>query len=496
MPRPSLASAAACCAACTLLSCGSAQVLPPPSAADGSTEPHLFDADSPLRPDAETVAEDASAGAIDAGSSAPDSAAGISADASLPGAADAQACSPATCESLGVECGTWPDGCGHDLPCGDCPASSTCQQGHCVTTERVDCSGLANHEGFELCAQTDQTCSGLFTNGVGCTAFCAAAGLPCLARYGGDLGCQKEPQNVLSCADDNGHLSDWCECGRGAACQPATCTSLGAECGTFADGCGSDLTCGACNAPSTCVQGHCVDSSQLDCSGIAAHAGFELCVDTAQTCAGVFTNGAGCEAYCAAAGLRCVASYGGDSGCQKEPLNILSCGGASGRLSDWCECGPDVPPDPNCSTSASDPPRQLEMHFRSATFQNRSAWVLTCRDYAYTAMYAEHEECDSQYQAGSCRGSAHFAFNVPRGRYDVFMTGMHTTNRNPAGALVRVRVDGTEQVATVNQRDSAGLVADLVGNYCLGGNVEIILDSTVSGQSDSVQKVRLVPNTR
>ncbi|MBI5546130.1 MAG: hypothetical protein HY901_19740, partial [Deltaproteobacteria bacterium] len=170
----------------------------------------------------------------------------------------------------------------------------------------------------------------------------------------------------------------------------------------------------------------------------------------------------------------------------------------NGHLSDWCECGAGtvVPPDPTCSTSASNPPRPMEIRFGSATYQNRSAWVLECRDYAYTAFQSEHEECDSQYQAGSARGSAHFMFSgVPRGRYDVILVGMHTTNRNPSGALIRVRVDGTEQVAMVNQRDDAGMTADTVGNYCLGGSVEVVVDSTVSAQSDSVQKIRLVPNS-
>ncbi|MBI5542430.1 MAG: hypothetical protein HY901_00965 [Deltaproteobacteria bacterium] len=282
-----------------------------------------------------------------------------------------------------------------------------------------------------------------------------------------------------------------------SACQRATCASLGVECGSWDDGCGGDLICGDCtNASTTCEQGHCVSTSQLDCSGISSHSGFELCVHTDEVCAGVFTNGAGCTAFCAAAGLSCVARYGGDTGCQKEAQNIFPCADDNGHLSDWCECGSGVvvPPDPTCSSSASNPPRQLEIHYEQATYQNRSAWVLECRDYAYTAYQAEHEQCDPLYQSGSGRGSASFFFTVPRGRYDVFLVGRHTANRNSAGALVRVRSDGTEHTGAVNQRDEAGIVADLVGNYCLGGNVEVMLDSTVNAQSDSVQWVRLVPN--
>ena len=66
-------------------------------------------------------------------------------------------------------------------------------------------------------------------------------------------------------------------------------------------------------------------------------------------------------------------------------------------------------------------------------------------------------------------------------------------NGYPHGALLRVRFDGGEQTALINQRDDAGLVTDLVGTYCLGGNVEIVVDSTLSGYSDSVQKIRVSP---
>ena len=37
----------------------------------------------------------------------------------------------------------------------------------------------------------------------------------CTARYGGEADCQQELNNPLDCAADNGHMSDWCVCGRG-----------------------------------------------------------------------------------------------------------------------------------------------------------------------------------------------------------------------------------------------------------------------------------------
>jgi hypothetical protein len=74
------------------------------------------------------------------------------------------------------------------------------------------CDGIRAHAGWEVCEETATTCKGVFTDGAGCTAYCAAAGMSCVARFGGEPGCQKESQNVLTCAEDNGHASDWCEC--------------------------------------------------------------------------------------------------------------------------------------------------------------------------------------------------------------------------------------------------------------------------------------------
>ena len=74
------------------------------------------------------------------------------------------------------------------------------------------CAKIAANSGYELCKQSTTTCAGVFKNSAGCKAFCAAAGMICTARYGGEPGCAKEPQNKLSCSASNGHTSDWCEC--------------------------------------------------------------------------------------------------------------------------------------------------------------------------------------------------------------------------------------------------------------------------------------------
>ncbi len=78
----------------------------------------------------------------------------------------------------------------------------------------VDCSLIsAENPAWEVCETGPSTCAGVFGDGAGCVAYCAAAGLVCQARYGGEPGCIKEPANPLDCFEDNGHQSDWCECG-------------------------------------------------------------------------------------------------------------------------------------------------------------------------------------------------------------------------------------------------------------------------------------------
>jgi len=238
----------------------------------------------------------------------------------------------------------------------------------------------------------------------------------------------------------------------------------------------------------------------VNCDSIwQANAAWEVCSTGPETCAGVFTDGAGCQAYCAAAGLVCTARYGGEPGCQLEPSNVHDCNANNGHQSDWCECGPGTgsssPPPAggsDCESDPANPPQLLEQSFSVATFSPRSNWVLGCYPYAYTAAGTEHEACDPGYIAGGSRqGTATFTFhNVPRGRYDAYMGGRHTLNRNAAGALFIV--DG--HPVTIDQRVHApDMRWDFHGNWCLEGSVTVVLDSTVNSGSDSVSGVRLEP---
>jgi hypothetical protein len=133
------------------------------------------------------------------------------------------------------------------------------------------------------------------------------------------------------------------------------------------------------------------------------------------------------------------------------------------------------------------------IHYKdaAASFTQRRNWVLDCRDYAYTARFDEHRECDSRYDPdGAGRGTATFTFTgVVPDRYTVWIEGRHTGNRNPS--MMLVVVEGVER--RINQRDEAGLVWDLHGEYDLAGDVAVLIDSTREEGSDSVRSVRITP---
>lgn len=272
------------------------------------------------------------------------------------------------------------------------------------------------------------------------------------------------------------------------ACVPASCGSLGVRCGDAPSGCGETLFCGDC-ATGTCVDGTC-QVLPVDCTAIAAQPGYEICSSTADECQGVFDDGGGCNAFCAAAALVCTDVFGGEAGCVgPEAGTRFDCDEDTGHVSDWCVCGRgDIPPDPECGNTGA----TRRQGYRMASFVPRTSWVLDCRDYAYSAQFDEHEACDSLYRAGSGRGTARFDFDVPRGRYEVVVSGRHSANRNRRGVLVHVDAGGTRYSERLDQTDGTEIEPDSHGTYCLEGAVVVTIDSSESGDSDSVSEVALI----
>ena len=82
----------------------------------------------------------------------------------------------------------------------------------------VECHRISDlNPKWEVCVETQDECRGVFTDGSGCQAFCAAAGLVCTARYAGTEGCGINRRQAIPCLAQNGNRSDWCECGRPGA---------------------------------------------------------------------------------------------------------------------------------------------------------------------------------------------------------------------------------------------------------------------------------------
>ncbi len=74
-----------------------------------------------------------------------------------------QGCTPATCSSLGKQCGTWPDGCGGALQCGSCPRGLDCNcNGTCDSPTQptfIDCGGAGCCRTERCCPDSDVCCS-------------------------------------------------------------------------------------------------------------------------------------------------------------------------------------------------------------------------------------------------------------------------------------------------------------------------------------------------
>lgn len=77
--------------------------------------------------------------------------------------------------------------------------------------EKVNCSPLVA-AGYELCDSADDYCGVVFTDGSGCNAVCASAGLRCAAAYENvEERCAADVDRaVIDC--DSGHQSDYCRC--------------------------------------------------------------------------------------------------------------------------------------------------------------------------------------------------------------------------------------------------------------------------------------------
>ena len=207
---------------------------------------------------------------------------------------DDDSCTPTTCVAQNANCGTLPDGCGGELPCGECGEFEVCGGGGPnLCGEEVCWPVLCDEAGAE-CGSISDGCGNMIDCGI------CESGFTC-----------NESVIPPVCVSDE-------------ACVPDTCESLGLECGTASDGCGGTLDCGTC---STCGNGQ---------------------IDSGEACDGNNLNGKSCESLGYDTGtLSCNADCTfSESQCENVncPPNshFVTSGGQSG-----CACDEGYQPNSN-----------------------------------------------------------------------------------------------------------------------------------------------------
>ncbi len=148
-----------------------------------------------------------------------------------------------------------------------------------------------------------------------------------------------------------------------------------------------------------------------------------------------------------------------------------------------------------CPAPPLGPPVAVQLDFNDAVYTKRHNWVLRCdfgEGYAFTAKGDQGAlDCGKLYAPDGTRtGTATFVFEdlVPA-TYKITIAARHSANRNPKGALFVV--DG--EARRVDQTVGDAITVDTWGSKALAGTIEVVLDSDMEPESDSVTWVRLEP---
>jgi hypothetical protein len=169
-------------------------------------------------------------------------------------------CTPKSCTELGYNCGVNADGCGGTNDCGVCPASQLCGAGggysQCADPTLLPDGGPVCTP--KKCTDLGYDC-GVAADGCGATVHC---GSPTCApgEFCGGGGFDKcGGKTLISSPDASTSL-----------CIPATCASLGYDCGFAGDGCGSTIgSCGTCTGTFKCGAAKPnVCGSNIPCTGL------------------------------------------------------------------------------------------------------------------------------------------------------------------------------------------------------------------------------------
>lgn len=180
---------------------------------------------------------------------------------------DCIATDPRPLNCAGKNCGS--DGCGGT--CGTCTGGLTCVSGVCKLVCTASCNSctyanICSTTGTQTCTRTDcttysQSCGARSTDGINCgvDSFCTNGVCTCVpetdsqfcSRLGKNCGSVTAVNNcgilkTVNCGSCSGI------CQNGVCCTPATCASLGKQCGSWSDNCGGLVTCSECGSGLMC----------------------------------------------------------------------------------------------------------------------------------------------------------------------------------------------------------------------------------------------------
>ncbi len=162
---------------------------------------------------------------------------GFTQEAGLPG----NTCAPKSCAQLGYNCGLNTDGCGGIQDCGICTGGQQCGVGgysQCGDPSTAPDGGPACTP--KRCADLGYDC-GVAGDGCGSIVNCGSTVCPGVEYCGGG-GFDKCGGSSVFASPDGG-----------PPCVPATCASLGYDCGLAGDGCGGMIgPCGTCTGTLKC----------------------------------------------------------------------------------------------------------------------------------------------------------------------------------------------------------------------------------------------------
>lgn len=285
-----------------------------------------------------------------------------------------------TCQSLGKECGSWPDGCGGTINCGYC-SSGVCDAGQCVPDTPTCGNGTIDFgeecDGANLGPNNCTTVPGGFTGGTlscynnctfntsDCEESCVDEAWYCIDQSSlmycdaGEWVVADQSLLVSSCQGDYPETQyATCVDNVGYYCC-GLCASIGVECGVRGgpgNECFQTWSCGTCSTGYTCNNGQCDPGTPPTCNDGNIDPGEDcdganLDGNNCTTVPGSFTGGTLSCSNCTFDTSGC--TFCGDGTCNGNENNAscpADCGGTCTEIWSCTSWSPSICPCTNQRT--------------------------------------------------------------------------------------------------------------------------------------------------